>query len=146
MRDMSNLDRDIQPAGVKAVIEKGGSMPKEHINIHDAIRFLNALVAVDRDAVAGLMRAQGHRRVGPGAGCLVQVEGYMAGSTITFLGILNALFGAEDDESGQITAVYRKSADPGSLGELSHFARIEYVRDCKHRCPTCGGRQETRTA
>jgi hypothetical protein len=79
---------------------------KESVSVAEAIAFLNSLLELDRPAVASLIANRVPCNQALADHETVQVRAQHGGYHVGLLGILNGLFGCDDDGIGPIAAVF----------------------------------------
>ena len=94
---------------------------RETVSVDETIKFLNGLVCLDGNAVLELVENRVSCNGELACHCSVQVmeNGDRPGSWVGMLGILNGLFGVDEEGSGQITAVFDEE------GRLAEFRRTD---------------------
>jgi hypothetical protein len=111
--------------GEPVFYQKGRTMIREEVSIHDTIEYLNELLALDAKAMATMIgsRVQCNDALRDHHTALVLATG-PAGSNarVGMLGLLNGLFGVRDDGLGEISAVFDK-------GKLVRFERTPRIVD-----------------
>ncbi len=95
-------------------------MIKKTVSIDEAVDFLNHLIELDRNAVAGIIsnRVRCNRSLAEHESVQVLVDSRANAARVGFLGVLNGLFGVDDEGYGTIMALY------DSKGRLVRISRL----------------------
>lgn len=119
-------------------------MIKKTVTLEETVAFLNALVKIDRDAMQRLVGARvecnlaladhptvqaGPLHSGPGSGHLNQTEKKEERFELGFVGVLNGLFGIDDEGWGSIAANYV----PDEKGKIEGFMILKANTKGKER-------------
>ncbi len=91
-------------------------MRKPAITVDDAIGLLNEAVALDRPAMAALLANRVPCNAAFADHPTIQVQAQHGGYHVGLLGIINGLFGVDDDGKGPICSVFTD-------GQLQEFAK-----------------------
>ena len=98
---------------------------KESISIDDAIKLLNEMLAADISATAALLANRVPCNQPLAEHPTIQVHKQHDATFVGLLGVINGLFGVDDNDYGPIGYVFADDDDPSNDGKrLVRFVRV----------------------
>jgi len=85
-------------------------MLKETVTVDEVIEFLNEVLAIDGDAICNLVETRVACNAALANHPTVQVSPQDGNYTVGLLGILNGIFGTDEDGRGPIVATFNSTA------------------------------------